>query len=151
MKWYSTVIVSVLIIILSCSRIKSKTKETLNKGGEIVGKTATEFVEGVTEGVERTLDCCIVISDDLIYRGVSTGKYYIENSHSNGNCNKLTLYIISEKDFKGRLLAKVYDKKKLECGRKYVNVSFNAGEAKYVDFVFDKRTSIEMRSRITIE
>lgn len=149
MKHYFVIITGVLFVSLSCTRIKSTAKETLNKGGEVVGKSATEFVEGVSEGVERTLDCLIVVSEELINKGISTGKYFITND--SGVDNKLTLYVISDKDFKGRLFAKVYDKSGFECGRRYVDVSFNAGEAKYVDFIFDKRTSIEVRSKITIE
>jgi len=30
-----------------------------------VGETATEFFEGVAEGVDKTLECEIVLSDDL--------------------------------------------------------------------------------------
>jgi hypothetical protein len=149
MKHYLVVITGVLFVSLSCTRIKSTAKETLNKGGEVVGKSATEFVEGVTEGVERTLDCSVMISEELTNKGISTGKYFIDND--NGVNNKLTLYVISDKEFKGRLSVKVFDKAELECGRRYVDVSFNAGEARYIDFVFDKRTSIEVRSKITIE
>ena len=30
-----------------------------------MGETATEFFEGVAEGVDKTLECEIVLSDDL--------------------------------------------------------------------------------------
>jgi hypothetical protein len=79
MKHYFVIITGVLFVSLSCTRIKSTAKETLNKGGEVVGKSATEFVEGVSEGVERTLDCLIVVSEELINKGISTGKYFITN------------------------------------------------------------------------
>tara|TARA_R110000751_G_scaffold302244_1_gene416146 strand:+ start:673 stop:843 length:171 start_codon:yes stop_codon:yes gene_type:complete len=42
--------------LFSCNRIANKTKEGLNKGGEIVGESATEFFDGVSEGVDKTLE-----------------------------------------------------------------------------------------------
>ena len=56
MKRISIILALLALFTLSCDRLKQKTKETINKGGETVGKTATEFLEGVTEGVEKTLD-----------------------------------------------------------------------------------------------
>lgn len=58
-----TILLSALCI--SCNRISQKAKTTINKTGETVGETATEFFEGVAEGVDKTLECEIVLSDDL--------------------------------------------------------------------------------------
>ena len=136
-------------LMFSCSDVKEKAKNTINKGGEVVGETATEFVEGVTEGVDRTLDNKIVLSEALRNNGVNTGKFYID-SDSLGNRNKIVIYLITERDFNGPLTFKVIDKKGLESGRQTVKVSRKAGEASYVDVEFDKRTNIEVKSTIQI-
>jgi hypothetical protein len=140
----------VLSLTVSCSDVKEKAKNTINKGGEVVGETATEFVEGVTEGVDRTLDNKIMLSEGLKSQGVNTGKFYIE-SDSLGKDNKLVIYLITEKDFKGKLTFKVIDKKGLETGRKLIEINRKAGEAAYQDVVFDQRTDIEVKSIIQID
>jgi hypothetical protein len=138
------------ILLISCSQVKEKTRETLNEGGEIVGKAATEFAEGVTEGVDRTLDCKLEISPDLKAMGLQTGKFSVEDD-SGGVNNRLTVYLITERDFNDTLLVKVYDKTGAEMGRTRKLVSGKAGEAMFHDFNFDKRTKIEVRSRIVIQ
>jgi hypothetical protein len=65
--------------------------------------------------------------------------------------NLLTLYLIFEKDLKTTLTAKVFDKNGLEEGRAKIEISGNAGEASYYDFSFDKRTYIEVKSKIILE
>ena len=65
----------VLMLIVSCNKVKEKAKDTINKGGETVGEMATEFTEGVTEGVDRTLDNKIVLSEGLKAKGIRTGKF----------------------------------------------------------------------------
>jgi hypothetical protein len=139
-----------LSLTISCSDVKEKAKNTINKGGEAVGETATEFIEGVTEGVDRTLDNKIVLSEVLKSQGINTGKFYIE-SDSLGKDNKLVVYLITEKDFKGKLTFKIVDKKGLETGRKVVELNRKAGEAAYQDVTFDQRTDIEVKSTIQID
>lgn len=145
---YPTLIV--LFIISGCSRVKEGTKEALNKGGEVVGKAATEIADGVAEGVEKALQVEVNLSADLQSLGLSQGKYAIENADS-GEDNRLVLYLIFDKDYQGELLAKAFDKDGLEMGRARIDVVGKAGEAKYFDFNFDKRTFIETKSVITIE
>jgi hypothetical protein len=137
-------------LIISCSDVKEKAKSTLNKSGEAVGETATEFIEGVTEGVDRTLDSNIILSEALKKQGLNTGKFYIE-SDSLGKDNKLVIYLITEKDFKGKLTFKVVDKKGLETGRQSLELNRKAGEAAYHDIIFDGRTDIEVKSTIQID
>ncbi|GAB5526697.1 MAG: hypothetical protein Roseis2KO_45690 [Roseivirga sp.] len=147
-----TILLSLLICFtLSCNKVKNKTKDVINKSGEVVGKGASEFVEGVSEGIDRTLDCEIKLSAELTDRGLQTGKFSIENQSQGGENNQLTLYIILDKDFDGSLLVKAFDKRGLEVGRSKLLVSGKAGDASYYDFAFDKRTYIEVKSKITIE
>ena len=140
----------VLVLLTSCGRVKEKTKETINKGGEAVGKTATEFFEGVSEGVDKTLQCDLSLSQSLIDAGLRTGKFSIENAEEGRN-NQLTVYLIFDRDFKTLVTAKVFNKRGLEVGRAKIDIAGKAGEAGYFDFIFDKRSYIEVRSKIIIE
>ena len=141
---------SVLMLLVSCGRIRENAKETINKSGKTVGKTATEFFEGVSEGIDKTLQCELSLSDSLIDRGVKTGKFMIDNAEGGRN-NQLTIYLIFDKDFKSSVSAKAFDKNGLEIGRAKIDVEQKADEAGYFDFVFDKRSYIEARSKIVLE
>jgi hypothetical protein len=140
-----------LALAVSCDRVKEKAKETINKGGETVGKTATEFIEGVSEGIDKTLQCDISLSQALQDKGLKTGKFSIENAPNGGRNNLLILYLIFDKEMKTPLTVKAFDKNGLEVGRAKIEVTGNAGDASYYDFAFDKRTYIEVKSKITLE
>ena len=47
--------------------------------------------------------------------------------------------------------AKVFDKSDLEIRRSKIDVEGKADEAGYFDFVFDKRSYIEAKSKIVLE
>jgi hypothetical protein len=143
-------ILAVLILAVSCSRIKERAKETINKSGETVGKTATEFFEGFSEGIDKTLQCEISLSQSLLDKGLKTGKFAVENAGEGIN-NQLTVYLIFDKDFKSPVTAKAFDKNGLEIGRTQIDMEKKAGEAGYFDFVFDKRSRIEVKSKIILE
>ena len=93
MKFNLCFAIIILIALTSCNGIANKTKKGINKGGEVVGETATEFFEGVSEGVGKTLECDIKLSKQLVNKGLKTGVYQI-NSDVDGNNNQLTLYLI---------------------------------------------------------
>jgi hypothetical protein len=143
-------ILTVLMLLVSCSRVKEKAKETINKGGETVGKTATEFFEGVSEGVDKTLQCELSLSQPLIDKGLKTGKFAIDNTDGGRN-NQLTIYLIFDKDLESTVTAKVFDKKGLKLGRTKIDIAGKANESGYFDFTFDKRTYIEVKSKIVLE
>jgi len=150
MKSHQITILIILLLLFSCNRIANKTKEGINKGGEVVGESATEFFEGVSEGVDKTLECKIVLSDDLQIKGLKTGVYDIE-SLTSGNNNKLTLYIIFDENFNKNVIAKAFNKSGLEIGRSTTTISGKKGDANYFDFLFDERTDIGFRNKITLE
>jgi len=143
-----------IVIAISCQDVKQKTKETLNKGGETVGELATEVGEGISEGIDRTLESKVVLSESLKAKGIAVGKFKIEADSINNkdyNDNKLTIYLATEKDFDGTLTFKVTDKKGVEFGRKQLTVNSKAGNAAYYDVVFDPRTDMEIKSTIEIQ
>tara|TARA_R110002074_G_C12271671_1_gene642234 strand:- start:237 stop:689 length:453 start_codon:yes stop_codon:yes gene_type:complete len=150
MKQNKLIFVSTIFLLVSCNRIANKTKESINKSGEVVGETATEFFEGITEGVDKTLECEILLSEQLKNKGLKTGAYNIDAQSINNN-NKLTLYLIFNQNFSKELVAKAYNKNGLEIGRAKSKVNATKGDAGYFDFKFDERTDIGFRSKIRIE
>ena len=150
MKQILTLLLLILFAFVSCGRVKEKAKEGINKGGEMVGGTATEFFEGVSEGIGKTLQCEIVLSQELQNKGVRTGKFSIDNFEGGKN-NLLVLYLIFDNDFNSSITAKVFDKNGLEIGRTKLDIENKAGNAGYYDFAFDKRTYIEVKSKIQLE
>ena len=145
----SLFLLSITIFIFSCNRAKEKAKDAINKTGETVGKGVSEFADGLKEGVTKTFDCTLEVSKDLNAKGIGTGKFSIETDSS--TANKAVVYLIFEKDFDQTIKAKVFDADNKEYGRTSLAVSAKAGEAKFVDFVFDQRTDIESRSKIVFE
>ena len=146
-----TFIFSLVFVLFSCDRAKQKTKETLNEGGELVGKAATEIAEGISEGVQSTLDCEIKLSSELSAKGIKKGNFYVGQDSSGGIHNVLRLYLIFDQPFDGMVTSKLFTKNGLESGRIKLRVSGVSGDAKYFDFAFDKHTKIESKSLITLE
>ena len=148
---YFWVFTALLLVAGACNKVKQKTKETINEGGEVIGKTATEFVDGVSEGVDQTLECSLQLSPSLKEKGLSTGKYSILKDSAGENKNLFVVYIIFNKDFNSSVMSKVFNKEGLETGRKKLEITGAPGDAKYFEFQFEKRTNIEHRSKITLE
>ena len=142
-----------IIIILtsvSCNWAKQKTKETVNKTGEVVAKTGSEFVDGVSKGVENTFQNQVVLSDQLKDQGVQTGKITIHGTDSTTD-NILTTYFIFDNNFDQNITVKVISQAGQEYGRTTQNLKGQKGEAKHIDFVFDKRTNIDSKGKLLFE
>jgi hypothetical protein len=137
---------ALLVVPTACDSSKEKT--VASKTGEATGKTASSAV--ITEDVDKTLQCEIVLSPALQAKGLRSGKFSIENADE-GTRNRLAIYLIFNKNLEATLTAKIFDKNGLEMGRAKVDISEEAGEAGFHDFEFDKRTQIEPKSKITIE
>lgn len=138
------------VMLFSCNKIRNKTKETINQGGEAVGETATEFIEGVGTGIEKTLSLTIEVSDTLAKQGLRTGKYYV-NSSENGVEHILNLYVIFDQDLKKNIIVKAFDKDGLEMGRVTSEIQGKKNDAVYVELKFDPHTNLENKGKITIE
>ena len=137
------------LFISACHDVGDKTKQALNKTGEVIGEGASEFGKGVKAGVDNTFDSQVIIADALKSKGVSFGKYSIASGPSSSNKNKLTIYLIFDKDFKGNISARVFDKDGKEYGRASIPVSAKQGEAN-ADFIFDSHTDVESKSKFTL-
>jgi hypothetical protein len=136
-----------VITLVSCDWVKQKTKETVNKSGEIVAKTGSEFANGISKGVEQTFTAEVNIDSKLLDKGISTGKIVIRGTDTT-NDNIVSVYLIFNKPFNQKITAKVFTQDGLECGRVTQTVVGNKDDAKYVDFVFDKRTNIDLKGKI---
>ena len=137
-------------LLTSCNWFKQKTKDTVNKSGEIVAKTGSEFVDGVSKGVEKTFQNTVIFSDKLQKDGLRAGKIIINSSDTSVD-NILTAYLIFENDIDENVTVKVFNENGLEYGRVSQKVKGQKGDAKYVDLVFDKRTNIDGRGKVTFE
>lgn len=135
---------------LSCNWAKEKAKNTVNKTGEIVAETGSEFVDGVSKGVHKTFQNDITLSEKLIEKGLKKGKVEIIGTDSTSN-NILSIYLIFDATLEQPLTVKLFSNTDEEYGRITQLVNGQQGEAKYVDFVFDKRISIDSKSKIIIE
>ena len=150
MHFLNLVIIIVAIITSSCNWTRDKAKGAANKTGEVVAKTGSEFVDGVAKGIEKSFSNEIVIAENLKTNGLKTGKILIRSTDSTTD-NILSAYFIFEKDFDQKITVKVIDDKGLEYGRTTQLVSAKANEARYFDFVFDRRTNIDGKGKVSFE
>ena len=139
-----------LMITCACSTVENKAKQVVNKTGELAGETATEFVEGVSDGIDKALQCNIELIQTLVDEGVSTGKHFIETNSSGGQDNQLTIYLIFENGYKGTISAKAFDEQNTEIGRAIIEVAQAPGEAEYYTFSFNEKTNLDAKSKIVI-
>lgn len=141
---------TVFIVFLSaCNWAKEKTKESIHKTGEIVAKTGSEFADGIKEGVNESFSNIIKLSDSLGRSGIKLGKVLITGTDSTSD-NIVTAYIIFEKGYEGKLIAKAFDENGVEFGRASVMVTAEPDDAKYYDFQFDHRTNIDRNDKVVI-
>ncbi|MCB9262479.1 MAG: hypothetical protein H6607_08910 [Flavobacteriales bacterium] len=143
------ILLMMIAVGMSCGKIKQKSKEAINKTGEAAGKGAGEFFEGVADGVEKTLECNIVISEKLKESGLRSGAYQVSSDSKQDFAKVLSMYFIFDKDFDTEVTVKTTNEQGLETGRSKSRVTGKMGESSYTDFVFDKRT--EIGNKATIE
>jgi hypothetical protein len=142
---------SALILTLSsCNWAKDKTKKVVNKTGEIIGKTGSEFGGGVYEGVKKTFDNNVKISEELKEKGLEFGEILI-NSSDTATDNVLTAYIIFNENFDQEITIKIFAENGKEYGRIKEKLKGVKGEAKHFDFTFDKHVNIGTKGKITID
>lgn len=140
------------VFFLSCDSetVKTKAKNTIANTGKSLGRGTSQFLKGVREGVDKTLNCQVELSESLKNEGLSTGKFFISQSKGASD-NVLTVYLVFEKDFNKKVSTRVYDRKGREYGRASTVVEGKAGDAGYIDFVYNPRTEIEAKSKFTLE
>lgn len=134
----------------SCNWAKHKAKETVNKTGEVVAKTGSEFVNGVSKGIEKTFQNEVVFSEQLKKQGLKSGKIIIHGTDSSVD-NILTAYLIFDGKIDQNVTIKVISEEGQEFGRVTKHVTGQKNDAGYVDFIFDKRTNIDSKGKLIFE
>lgn len=138
------------ISLVGCGRVVDGTKGALNKGGELAGSAATEVIEGVASGVERSWGLTIEPSQELLARGLVVGKVQVE-TNSVGSANTLILYLSADRSIQDKLHATAFDEEGREMGRSTFVVDLPAGGADFHTILFQDRTDLERKSRIVIK
>jgi hypothetical protein len=142
-----TFLATALITFQSCRTEEGN--EKLGEASEKVGESTATIVKKVKSGIEKVSKINIDISENLKNKGISTGK--VELGSKQGRHNMLSIYMIFEKKVNRNITLKVTDSQGLEIGRTKTLVNAAAGDAKYFDFVFDKRTNIDRDNKIIME
>lgn len=150
MKILSKSIVLFAIASISIACRTESGNERLQGATEKVGQSAAKAVKGLKTGIEKATKINIELSENLTSRGLSLGKTKLD-SKNGGRHNMLNVYMIFDKKLNRSLLAKVFNNQNEEIGRTKTQISGDAGEAKYIDFIFDKRTNIDRDFKIVVE
>ncbi len=145
----TTALVAVALLAGSCNWAEKKTKEALNKGGEIAGSAATEVIEGVTKGVERTWKVDVELSAGLQARGLRLGRTQVV-SDEHGRDNRLVVYLSTDQGLRDTLSAIALDKDMLEMGRTTLVVDAPPNSGNHYELRFQERTDLERKSRVLI-
>ncbi|MEO5682413.1 MAG: hypothetical protein ABIQ88_07205 [Chitinophagaceae bacterium] len=127
----------------------SNVNEKIQHASEKAGQAVSEVAKGVSKGVKSSYEINITKTDSNALKAVDIGKIILKSK--DGTDNMLSIYFIFNKDFSRKILLKAYDNKGLEMGRSSQLVKGKKEEARFIDFIFDKRTNIDNDSKITIE
>jgi hypothetical protein len=153
MKKVVLLLLNILLLFLtvtSCDWLKDKTKQAIHKTGEIVGKTSSEFGDGVYKGVKKTFENEVLISDKLKGTGIEFGEVVIASSET-GTDNILIAYVIFNTTFDEEIILKIFNENGKEYGRLIQKLSGKKGSAQYIEFVFDEHVSIGSKGTIRID
>jgi len=135
------------LTLVSCNWCSNKSKDTINKTGEIISKSGSEFVDGIAVGVEKTFENKVIFPDELTKKGLSYGKIEVKDSPTAKN-NVVVVYLIFNETFNQNITLKILNENGIEYGRCSQMISETKNEAKYFDFVFDERTDIKGKSQL---
>ena len=135
-------------IAFSCDRIGNGAKDVLHEGGRKAGRVAGEVMEGMADGVERSFDVELGLSESIRQAGVSSGEFHVKSDSTTDDL--LAVYLIFEQRFEDTVLARVINQHGLEKGRVYLPVKARAGQAGYYDFRFDPRTNMDAKDHVEI-
>jgi hypothetical protein len=132
-----------MFTLAACSRVG----EAIESGAEQAGKAAGNLAQRVSSGVEQALEIKPDVSTDLTRSGLQTGKVLIGNE-GEGTDNKLSVYFIAGKHIDASITARVTDVQNREIGRAVSRLQIDSGQARYLDFIFDRYTNIDGNSRV---
>jgi len=132
MKLHVIIMICALFIVVSCGK---SDKSISSRAGEKVGEEVTKIVKGIDSGVDNQLAADVKLFSAVTGSGLTKT---VAKSKGLSSDKGFDIYFISGKKISGTLLAKALKKDNLEIGRARTVILFNADDAKYVSFVFDR-------------
>lgn len=147
---YSVFALSILSGLTSCHWASEKTQTTVNKAGEFVGKTSSEFGDGIYRGVKETFDNQIEISNELKAKGLEIGEVSVSSSDSSED-NVLKTYLIFNDHIDTKVIIKLFNDKGKEYGRLKQEIKGEKGDARHFKFAFDKEVRIGSKGKVSFE
>lgn len=152
MRYITTFTLAVLLCGCgACGRAKDGVKDAINKGGEIAGQTAGEFIKGAKEGVEETFAVNVVLGQRVRELGISTGQTRATSGAQSSTTNQLGLYLIFSNDISDTLLVKAFDADHLEMGRATLPVKGTRSGAGWFTITFPEQTDLESKGSVVLE
>lgn len=129
--------------------LSSCEKEKAGEAGSKIGEALTEFTSGVGEGVDKQMAVKVDLSEALTKRGLTatTAKAAALGDSEKG----FTAYLMSEKQYEGKLIAKALNAEGKEIGRSVVEVKFTDDDAQYVKFAFASEMDQQLVDKYTID
>ncbi|WP_164136843.1 hypothetical protein [Stenotrophomonas maltophilia] len=133
------IVVMALALALGLAACKDDTSVS-QKAGSAISGTAADFVAGLGEGVDKRMNVTLQADPGLAAHGltVTLGK-----SRGMGS-KEAAVYVVADKAFKGKLVARALDTDGTEIGRAAAEVEFAADDARYVTFQFNEEMDSQL-------
>ncbi|EZP46044.1 MAG: hypothetical protein ACN6PQ_00375 [Stenotrophomonas indicatrix] len=134
-----SIVVMALALALGLVACKDDTSVS-QKAGSAISGTAADFVAGLGEGVDKRMNVTLQADPGLAAQGltVTLGK-------SRGMGSKdAAVYVVADKAFKGKLVARALDAEGTEIGRASAEEEFAADDARYVTFKFNEEMDSQL-------
>lgn len=121
-------------------------------GAEALSEGVGEVVKGAAKGFDKSLHAVkLELAPELASKGVRAERgSRLDSGASQPSRRGITIYLIYDQPFAGKLAVRALDEAGKELGRALADVKQPAGAAGYVDFVFDERTPFESVDRYAV-
>jgi len=133
-----------IIVLAGCGK---RDESLANRAGSKVGETLTDFASGIGKGIDRQMIVNVELSRNLADEGITKT---ISKAGGIGE-RSISVYLISEKPFKAKLIARALDRDGQEIGRSTADVELAADDAKYVTFSFYDEMDTQLVARYAID
>lgn len=131
----------IVVMVLALGLVACKDDTSMSqKAGSAISGTAADFVAGLGEGVDKRMNVTLQNDPALAARGltVTLGK-----SRGMGS-KEAAVYVVADKPFKGKLVARALAADGSEIGRATVEEEFAADDARYVSFQFNEEMDSQL-------
>ncbi|MBH1665639.1 hypothetical protein ABE543_07535 [Stenotrophomonas sp. TWI169] len=132
---------TIMVIALAFGLVACKDDTSVSqKAGSAISGTAADFVAGLGEGVDKRMNVTLQADPGLAARGLT-----ITLGKSRGMGSKeAAVYVVADKAFNGKLVARALDAEGSEIGRASADVEFAADDARYVTFQFNEEMDSQL-------